>query len=69
MNQEPEDDDLEPEYDFSAAERGKYYPRSQEGGFAKKAEKTQRAARTIGAGDKDNERSDEIHPDPGRARP
>lgn len=27
MHQEPEDDDLEPEYDFSAAVRGKYYQR------------------------------------------
>ena len=29
MNQEPEDDDLEPEYDFSWAARGKYYERYQ----------------------------------------
>ncbi len=42
MSQEPEDDDLEPEYDFSEAERGKYYPRSQASGFAKKTEKTPR---------------------------
>lgn len=31
MSQEPEDDDLEPEYDFSGAVRGKYYQRYQEG--------------------------------------
>ncbi len=31
MNQEPEDDDLEPEYDFSGAVRGKYYQRYQQG--------------------------------------
>jgi hypothetical protein len=28
---EPEDDDLEPEYDFSGAVRGKYYERYQQG--------------------------------------
>ena len=31
MNQEPEDDDLLPEYDFSNAVRGKYYERYQQG--------------------------------------
>ncbi len=31
MSQEPEDDDLEPEYDFSRAVRGKYYQRYQQG--------------------------------------
>ncbi len=31
MSQEPEDDDLEAEYDFSAAVRGKYYERYQQG--------------------------------------
>ena len=31
MNQEPEDDDLEPEYDFTEAVRGKYYKRYQQG--------------------------------------
>jgi hypothetical protein len=31
MSQEPEDDDLEPEYDFSGAVRGKYYQRYQQG--------------------------------------
>ena len=31
MSQEPEDDDLEPEYDFSGAERGKYCQRYQQG--------------------------------------
>jgi len=31
MSQEPEDDDLEPEYDFSGAVRGKYYHRYQQG--------------------------------------
>jgi len=31
MSQEPEEDDLEPEYDFSGAERGKYYQRYQQG--------------------------------------
>jgi hypothetical protein len=31
MSQEPEDDDLEPEYDFTGAVRGKYYERYQEG--------------------------------------
>ena len=31
MSQEPEDDDLEPEYDFSGAVRGKYYQRYKEG--------------------------------------
>jgi antitoxin FitA len=31
MGQEPENDDLEPEYDFSGAERGKYYRRYQQG--------------------------------------
>ncbi len=31
MNQEPEDDDLEPEYDFTGAVRGKYYERYQQG--------------------------------------
>ena len=30
MSQEP-DDELEPEYDFSAAVRGKYYERYQQG--------------------------------------
>jgi hypothetical protein len=29
MSQEPEDDDLEPEYDFEGAVRGKYYQRYQ----------------------------------------
>jgi hypothetical protein len=31
MRQESEDDDLEPEYDFSGAVRGKYYQRYQQG--------------------------------------
>jgi hypothetical protein len=31
MSQGPEDDDLEPEYDFSGAVRGKYYQRYQQG--------------------------------------
>jgi hypothetical protein len=31
MSQEPEDDDLQPEYDFSSAVRGKYYERYQQG--------------------------------------
>jgi hypothetical protein len=31
MSQKPEDDDLEPEYDFSGAVRGKYYDRYQQG--------------------------------------
>ncbi len=31
MSQEPEDNDLEPEYDFSGAVRGKYYQRYQQG--------------------------------------
>lgn len=31
MNHELEDDDLEPEYDFSGAVRGKYYERYQQG--------------------------------------
>jgi hypothetical protein len=31
MNQGPEDDDLEAEYDFSEAVRGNYYQRYQEG--------------------------------------
>ena len=31
MSQEPEDDDLQPEYDFSGAVRGKYYERYQQG--------------------------------------
>ena len=31
MSQEPEDDDLEPEHDFSGAVRGKYYQRYQQG--------------------------------------
>ncbi len=31
MNQEPEDDDLEAEYDFSGAERGKYLERYRQG--------------------------------------
>jgi hypothetical protein len=31
MNQEPEEDDLEPEYDFTGAVRGKYYERYQQG--------------------------------------
>ena len=31
MSQEPEDDDLLPEYDFSGAERGKYYERYRQG--------------------------------------
>lgn len=30
MNQEP-DDDLEPEYDFAGAQRGKYFERYREG--------------------------------------
>ena len=30
MSQESEDDDLEPEYDFSGAVRGKYYQRYQQ---------------------------------------
>lgn len=31
MSQWPEDDDLEPEYDFSGAVRGEYYQRYQQG--------------------------------------
>ena len=31
MSQDPEEDDLQPEYDFSNAVRGKYYQRYQEG--------------------------------------
>jgi hypothetical protein len=31
MKPEPEDDDLEPEYDFSKAECGKYYQRYRQG--------------------------------------
>ncbi|MFL6259801.1 MAG: hypothetical protein ACJ76Y_08835 [Thermoanaerobaculia bacterium] len=31
MSQEPEDEDLEPEYDFSRAERGKHYQRHRQG--------------------------------------
>jgi hypothetical protein len=31
MNQEPEDDDLEAEYDFAGAERGKYFERYRQG--------------------------------------
>jgi hypothetical protein len=31
MSQESEDDDLEPEYDFAGAVRGKYYERYQLG--------------------------------------
>jgi hypothetical protein len=31
MNHESEDDDLLPEYDFSKAERGKYFKRYQQG--------------------------------------
>jgi hypothetical protein len=31
MSEEPEDDDLAAEYDFSAAVRGKYYERYQQG--------------------------------------
>jgi hypothetical protein len=31
MSQKREDDDLEPEYDFSGAVRGKYYQRFQQG--------------------------------------
>jgi hypothetical protein len=31
MSQDPEDDDLQPEYDFSNAVRGKYYQRYQAG--------------------------------------
>jgi hypothetical protein len=31
MSQEPEDDDLLPEYDFSGAVRGKYYERYRQG--------------------------------------
>lgn len=31
MSQEPEDDDLLPEYDFSSGVRGKYYERYQQG--------------------------------------
>ena len=31
MSQEPENDALEPEYDFSGAVRGKYYQRYQQG--------------------------------------
>jgi hypothetical protein len=31
MNQEAEDDELEPEYDFTGAMRGKYYQRYQQG--------------------------------------
>lgn len=31
MSHEPEADDLQPEYDFSGAVRGKYYERYQQG--------------------------------------
>ena len=31
MSQEPEDDDLLPEYDLSSGERGKYFQRYQHG--------------------------------------
>ena len=31
MSQEPEDDDLLPEYDFSGTERGRYYERYGQG--------------------------------------
>jgi len=31
MSQEPEDDDMLPEYDFSGAVRGKYYERYRQG--------------------------------------
>lgn len=31
MNQEPEDDDLDPEYDFTGVVRGRYYERYREG--------------------------------------
>jgi len=31
MSQEPEDDDLLPEYDFSGAVRGKYYEQYRQG--------------------------------------
>jgi hypothetical protein len=31
VNQEAEDDDLEPEYDFTGVVRGKYYERYQDG--------------------------------------
>lgn len=31
MSQEPDDDDLLPEYDFSGAVRGKYYERYRQG--------------------------------------
>lgn len=31
MSQDPEDDDLLPEYDFSGAERGRYYERYRQG--------------------------------------
>ena len=31
MNQELEDDEMEPEYDFTGAVRGKYYERYQKG--------------------------------------
>jgi len=31
MNQEPDDDDLLPEYDFTGAVRGKYYERYRQG--------------------------------------
>jgi hypothetical protein len=31
VNQEPEDEDLEPEYEFTGAVRGKYYERYQQG--------------------------------------
>ena len=31
MSQEPEDDDLEPEYDFTGTVRGKYFERYQQG--------------------------------------
>ena len=31
MNQEPEEDDLLPEYEFTGAVRGKYYERYQQG--------------------------------------
>jgi len=31
MSQKPEEDDLESEYDFSGAVRGKYYQRYQQG--------------------------------------
>lgn len=31
MSEKPEDDDLQPEYDFSGALRGKYYERYRQG--------------------------------------